>query len=164
MRTKCFSLALLLVATPGSARAQPNTGTSQGGGLLNAGAPLIVTAADARTIELIRSRRPGPGRMTIQVERGSELAKLFREQLASAPRRPIPWLHLEFSNVTFFIPEADRPATASAARIVLEEVSVIKILDTTTRGSPVSEVTISHTKAWGRGYPIKWKGPLIDGG
>ncbi len=142
--------ALLVGATAGDAPAQE--GDLAGGAQI-----FIVWASDEPTRQLVRSRRQGAGRMTIAVERDSELAKRLRAQLATRPRKPIAQVSLVFTEA--LIQEVSMPTLRSPNRAVFQDIQVVKIQDKSVAGRPVSEVLISYGSAgWRTGPPINRNG------
>lgn len=155
MKRTTAMLALLLAAVSGGAAAQRletdgawgSTAPAGGGAIYNQGTVHIVRVGDPATLQLVRSRRQGRGQMTVEVERGSELASLLRFQLKGAPHRPLARLRIGFTEA--IISEAGIPAASatSATNATFEDIVVIKILDKSSSASrPTEEVAFYYNK------------------
>ena len=153
-------LALLLSATSVQAPAQRAAGDSapqpaapsQGGGIYNQGTLHvaestihIVRVRDPATLQLVRGRNNGRGQMTIEVDRDSELAKLFHFNLTSIPRQPIARVRIEFAESR--VSQTGMPRGTRRTSAVLEGVTVIRQRSKPSGDDrPIEEVAFYYNK------------------
>jgi hypothetical protein len=136
---KTALLALLLSAASAQALAQRAAGgsapkpaaPSQGGGIYNQGTLHVaestihaVRVSDPATLHLVRGRKGGRGQMTVEVDRGSQLAKMFYFNLTGIPRQAIARVRIEF--VEALVSETGIPTGTRRTSAVLEGVTVIR--------------------------------------